>query len=92
MEENHSFTTNHINIINFILLVCIFGLAFLGGLSFEAFVFSIVTCAFNLILMVVFILKQRPDIWVSNLVWLILLPIVGFGCCTFSLDAGAGLG
>ncbi|MCE3258443.1 MAG: hypothetical protein K0S12_84 [Bacteroidetes bacterium] len=77
-----------INIVNgaglaLMLLLCLIPDA--GG--FFSFLLGCVLGLGNFICMIIQITHKNVAAYVSNIIWMLLMPIVGFGCCaaTFSL-------
>ncbi len=88
MSDNHIITTARVNIIN-LVMAAIIVLCAIGHNTLLGFVCSIFFAAANFIMMIVFMIKGRPDVFVSNIIWMLLLPVVGFGCCAY--DPASGL-
>jgi hypothetical protein len=40
----------------------------------------------NFICMIVCITQRKPEVWISNIIWMLLMPIIGFGCCAATVN------
>lgn len=57
------------------------------NVALAAFLFGLILGLINFILMIVFILHKKPFAYMTCLISMLLLPIIGFGCCTAGIHS-----
>jgi hypothetical protein len=70
-----------VNIVNVIALGLMLLMFFSGDSGLLGFVLAIGMGVYNFVSMCVFIGQKNTSAYVSNLIWMLLMPIIGFGCC-----------
>lgn len=77
-------STKLINVINLVILLL---MVLMCLIEKEAGIYSFVLGLFaggiNLVMMIVYIAKKNLA-WISCIIWLMLFPIIGFGCCAYA--------
>ncbi len=67
--------------VNLLVLVLIVLIGFTGEMAFFSFLIGLLAGGINLILMIVFFAQQKQHSGIACLISMLLLPIIGFGCC-----------
>lgn len=75
-----------INIINISVLAIMLLLCLIDGGGFLSFALSLIISGGNLISMIIFIVNKNNYAFISNIIWMLALPIIGFGCCAAALN------
>jgi tellurite resistance protein TehA-like permease len=74
-------TTNAIVLVNFCTVALMALMCFSKDLAFFAFALGMFAGITNFVLMIVFITQRKTQAYIVCLISMLLLPIIGFGCC-----------
>jgi hypothetical protein len=75
-----------INIINAIALAIMILLCLVEGGGIFSFIIGCLLSLYNFISMIVYIVNKNTAAFVFNIVWMLLMPIIGFGCCAATVN------
>jgi hypothetical protein len=85
-QEGPNTQARIVNIVNACALVLMLLLCLTKEGGFFAFFVGLGMGVYNLISMIVFIVQKNVFAFVSNIIWMLLMPIIGFGCCAMSYN------
>jgi hypothetical protein len=86
MTDSQKRDVRLVNGINIGILLVLVSLCFIKDGGIITFFGSLFFGGCNFISMIVFIAKSRPEIFLSNIIWMLLMPIIGFGCCAATVN------
>jgi hypothetical protein len=86
MTDNQKKNLKVVSLVNAGILLLMVLICLIPGQGVFSFLLGALGGVGNLICMIIGIAKKHPEIWVSNIIWLLLLPIIGFGCCAATVS------
>lgn len=78
--------TRIINIINVVVLLLMFAVCLIEEGGIISFFLGCAMGMGNFISMIIFITRKEPGAYISNIIWMLLMPIIGFGCCAATFE------
>ncbi|MGZ3899446.1 MAG: hypothetical protein ACXVNM_06835 [Bacteroidia bacterium] len=77
-----------VNIVNGCVLAVMLLLCLIDGGGILSFFVGALMSLYNLISMIIYITQKNVMAYVSNIIWMLLMPIIGFGCCAAAFKGG----
>jgi K+-sensing histidine kinase KdpD len=84
MENIDKMNAKKIAIANFIAVVIMALLAFGNELAIISFFIGILAAIINFVAMIYHITRKEPYSYITCIISMLLMPIIGFGCCSSS--------
>lgn len=75
-----------VNGINIGILLLLMSFCFMEDGGIITFFGSLFFAGANFISMIVFIARGQSEVFISNIIWMLLMPIIGFGCCAATVS------
>ncbi len=75
-----------VNGVNIAILLLLASCCLVKDGGFVTFFGSLFIGFANFVCMIVFIVHRKPEVWISNIIWMLLMPIIGFGCCAATVN------
>ena len=79
-------TARIINIVNVVVLLLMLAVCLVEEGGFISFLLGCLMGMGNFICMIIFITRKEPAAYISNIIWMLLMPIIGFGCCAATFE------
>ena len=73
--------------VNLLVLVVIVVFSFTGQGAFLSFIVGLIAGLSNFILMFVYISQGKTSAYLTCIISMLLLPIIGFGCCAMGISS-----
>lgn len=86
MEQDDKLNAKKVRLINIVVVVIMVLLSFAGDLALISFILGILAGLVNFIMMIIYIINRQTYSYVTCIISMLLLPIIGFGCCAMGVD------
>ncbi|MBA3665305.1 MAG: hypothetical protein H0W61_13995 [Bacteroidetes bacterium] len=84
-ESGFNRTAKTINIVNAVILAVMLLLCLTDSGVLSSFI-GAVMAVYNMISMIAYIVRKNPYAYISNIIWMLVMPIIGFGCCAMAFN------
>lgn len=88
IEEESKKAAKTIGIINVSSVVLMVLCCFSNDLAPFAFILGVIAALVNFIMMIIYIVQRKTYAYIICIISMLLLPIIGFGCCAAGIDTG----
>jgi hypothetical protein len=78
-----------INIINGSVMLGMLLMCLTKDGGFAAFMVGVAMMLGNFVSMIIFIVRKNVFAFVSNIIWMLLMPVIGFGCCAMAFNGSS---
>ncbi len=86
MEQEDKMNAKKVRLTNIVVIVIMAILGFMGDFALISFFLGILAGFVNFIMMIVYIVNRQTYSYVTCIISILLLPIIGFGCCAMGVD------
>lgn len=86
MEQDDKMNAKKVRLTNIVVVVIMAILGFMGDLALISFFLGLLAGLVNFIMMIIYIIDRQTYSYITCIISMLLLPIIGFGCCAMGVD------
>lgn len=86
MEQDDKMNAKKVRLTNIVVIAIMAVLSFTGDFALISFFLGLLAGLVNFIMMIIYIINRQTYSYVTCIISMLLLPIIGFGCCAMGVD------